>query len=387
MAIRIEYFIDHLKVGGAQRHLVELFAGLDRRRFVPQVCVAKAGGVLEPVLQAMGIPVRAFGVQSSLARPSTLSNLVRTALRLRAEKVQVVHGYLYEGNILGMLAGRLAGVPVRIASKRSLDRYPRRSQREATRLANRQAHRIVCNAEAVRQVVLEEERPAPGKLVVIPNGIRVDDVPPAVRPAGVPAHARLVGTIGRLSWKKAYDHFLDAAARVGAAHDDVHFVMIGDGPLRAALEQDAERRGLRERVHFLGEVTDVRGLLRGFDVFVMSSVIEGMPNVLLEALAVERPAAVGGMPEIVGHGRSGLIVPPGDPAALANGILRLLGDPAKAATFAAEGRRTVESRYTVETMVDRYTVLYDGLTTAYCVPGVAPGDARREAARLAAGQW
>ena len=72
MAIRIEYFIDHLKVGGAQRHLVELFAGLDRRRFVPQVCVAKAGGALEPVLQAMRVPVRAFGVQSSLARPSTL---------------------------------------------------------------------------------------------------------------------------------------------------------------------------------------------------------------------------------------------------------------------------------------------------------------------------
>jgi len=93
------------------------------------------------------------------------------------------------------------------------------------------------------------------------------------------------------------------------------------------------------------------------------------------------------MPEIVSHGRSGLIVRPGEPAALASGILRLLADPAKAAAFAAEGRRTVECRYTVETMVDRYTVLYDGLTTAYCVPGVAPGDARREAARLAAGQW
>ena len=129
MAIRIEYFIDHLKVGGAQRHLVELFAGLDRRRFVPQVCVAKAGGALEPVLQAMRVPVRAFGVQSSLARPSTLANLVRTARRLHAEKVQIVHGYLYEGNILGMLAGRLAGVPVRIASKRSLDRYPRGRRR------------------------------------------------------------------------------------------------------------------------------------------------------------------------------------------------------------------------------------------------------------------
>src|SRR4029077_18748209 len=81
MAIRIEYFIDHLKVGGAQRHLVELFSGLDRSSFLPHVCVAEAGGALEPVLQGMGIPVRTFGVRSSLARPSTLSNLVRTARR------------------------------------------------------------------------------------------------------------------------------------------------------------------------------------------------------------------------------------------------------------------------------------------------------------------
>jgi len=390
MAIRIEYFIDHLKVGGAQRHLVELFSGLDRSRFVPQVCVAKAGGALEPVLQGMGIPVRTFGVRSSLARPSTLSNLVRTARRLHAEQVQIVHGYLYEGNILGMLAGRLAGVPVRIASKRSLDRYPRRSQRQATRLANRQAHRIVCNAEAVRRMVLEEERPSAGKLLVIPNGIRIMDMPAPVRPAGVPATARVVGTVGRLSWKKAYHHFLDAAARVSAAHDDVHFVMIGDGPLRATLERDAATRGLGERVHFLGELTDVRGLLRGFDVFVMSSVIEGMPNVLLEALAVERPVVVtsaGGMPEIVGHGRSGLMVRPADPAALANSILRLLANPEKATAFGRAGRRTVEDRYSMETMVDRYTVLYDGLTTAYTRPGVAPGDARRQAARFAAGQW
>ncbi len=383
--IRIEYFIDHLKVGGAQRHLVELFSGLDRRRFALQVCVAKPGGALQPVIEAMGIPVRSFGVGASLARPGTSAGLVRTARRLRAEGVHIVHGYLYEGNILGMLAARLAGTPIRIASKRSLDRYPRRAQLQATRLANACAQRIVCNAEAVRRFVVEEERPAPEKLRVIPNGIRVaPELPAPERPPGVPPGARLVGAIGRLSWKKAYHHLLAAAARVRAVRPDVDFVIVGDGPLRAEVEAEASRLGIREHVHLLGEVRQVRALLRAFDVFVISSVIEGMPNVVLEALAVERPVvatAVGGIPEIVSHERSGLLVSPGDPAALAAGVLRVLDDPREAAAFGAEGRRTVESQFSVDTMVGRFTALYDGLRAGRDMPAPERGVAPRLASR------
>jgi L-malate glycosyltransferase len=373
--IRVEYFIDHLKVGGAQRHLVELFSGLDRQRFAPQVCVGKGGGALVPLIERMGIPVRSFGVGASLAQPGTLTALLATARRLRAERVQVVHGYLYEGNILGMLAGRLAGVPVRLASKRSLDRYARRSQRLATRLANGFAHRIVCNAEAVSRFVLEEERPAPEKLCVIPNGIRFAAAPAGgERPAAVPAGAKVVGAVGRLSWKKAYHHLLDAAARVRAVRDDVEFVVVGDGPMRAEVEAEATRLGIREHVHLLGEIRDARGLMRTFDVFVMSSVIEGMPNVLLEALAAERAVvvtSVGGIPEIVAHEKSGLLVPPGDPGALAAGVLRLLANPAEAGAFGAAGRRTIEAKFSVQAMVESFTRLYEECLSAagIAVPG------------------
>jgi glycosyltransferase involved in cell wall biosynthesis len=291
--------------------------------------------------------------------------------------VHIVHGYLYEGNVIGMLAARLAGTPIRIASKRSLDRYPRRVQREATRLANACAHRIVCNAEEVRRFVLEEERPPAAKLGVIPNGIRLPkDAVGAERPASVPPGAQIVGAIGRLSWKKAYPDLFDALARVRAARPDVHLVVVGDGPLRAELEADAARRGLAGHVHFLGEVHDVRALLHGFDVFAISSVIEGMPNVLLEALAAERPVVatrVGGIPEIVTDGKSGVLVPPSDPAALAAGMLRLLENPAEAALFGAAGRRVAESRFGVGTMVERFTQLYDELLAEH---GLTPAAAR-----------
>lgn len=366
--LRIDYFIDHLKVGGAQRHLVELFSRLDRRRFALQVTVAKREGPLVAEVERLGIPVRSFGVGASLARPGTLARLAATARRLRAEGVHVVHGYLYAGNLLGMLAGRLAGVPIRLASKRSLDRYPRRSQLLATRLANACADLVLCNAEEVARVVRDEERPDEAKMRVIPNGIRLPQPPPpAERPAGLPDGARVVGLVGRLGWKKGYPDLLSAAVRVRAARPDVEFVIVGDGPLRAELTAEAARLGIGSHVHFLGERSPVAPLLRAFDVFVISSVIEGMPNALLEALALERPVAatrVGGIPEIVTHGESGLLVPPSDPAAMAEAILRLLDDPGTAAAYGAAGRRTVEARYGIDTMVGRFTALYEEMAAA-----------------------
>jgi glycosyltransferase involved in cell wall biosynthesis len=363
--VRIEFVIDHLRVGGAQRHLIELFGQLDRRRFAPQVSVAKAGGPLTPVIERMGIPVRAFGLGASLGRPRTATRLVRTARRLRAERVDIVHGYLYLGNILGVLSGRLAGVPVRLASKRSLDRYARRAQLGATRLANRLADRIVCNAEAVRRCVLEEERPRPEKLVVIPNGIRLGEAVTGAAPAAVASPGRrLVGTIGRLGWKKAYGDLLRAAQRVCAERGDVDFVIVGDGPLRPEVERQIAELGLAGRVHLLGEIPDARRLLESFDVFVLSSMIEGMPNVLLEAMAAARPVVVtraGGMPEIVTDERTGLLVPIADPGALARAVLRLLCDPAEARRLGRAGRAVVEERYSAEAMGRRYAELYESL--------------------------
>jgi glycosyltransferase involved in cell wall biosynthesis len=376
--LRIDYFIDHLKVGGAQRHLLELFASLDRRRFALQVTVAKAEGPLVAAVERLGIPVRSVGVRASLARPGTVAGVLATARRLRAERVHVVHGYLYAGNLLGMLAGRLAGVPIRLASKRSLDRYPRRSQLLATRLANAWADRVLCNADEVARFVLAEERPDPAKITVIPNGIRIPQPPPPVeRPAGLPAGARVVGLVGRLGWKKAYSDLLEAAVRVRAAHPEVEFVVVGDGPLRGELEAQAARLGLGPHVHFLGERSPVAPLLRGFDLYVISSIIEGMPNALLEALALERPVVatrVGGIPEIVTHGESGLLVPPANPTAMADAILRLLDDPRLAASCGAAGRRTVETRYSLDAMAARFTALYDEMAAAR---GLAIPDAER----------
>jgi glycosyltransferase involved in cell wall biosynthesis len=388
--IRIEYVIDHLKMGGAQRHLIELFGAIDRERFAPQVCVAKGGGALTPAIERLGIAVRTFELGNSLNEVRTLVNLVRMAKRLRRERVEIVHGYLYLGNVLGMLAGALARTPIRIAAKRSLDRYPRRSQLHATRLANHCAHRILCNAEAVRSFVLGEERPVPARLAVIPNGISL----PSSRLSrahipGLPDGVRVIGTVGRLDWKKAHADLLAAMRAVRASQGDAELVVIGDGPLRQQLEQRAAQLGIAGHVHFLGERRDARSLLAAFDIFVLSSVIEGMPNVLLEALAAERPVvatSVGGAPEIVTHEETGLLVPASDPDALASAILRLLAQPVDGARLARAGRALVARRFSTSAMVASYTALYEdlvaerGLARTLSAPSFASDDRPRHIA-------
>jgi glycosyltransferase involved in cell wall biosynthesis len=171
---------------------------------------------------------------------------------------------------------------------------------------------------------------------------------------------------------------------VRARHPEVEFVIIGDGPLRGEIAAQAARLGLDPHLHLLGELSPVAPLLRGFDVFVISSIIEGMPNALLEALALERPVVatrVGGIPEIVTHGESGLLVPPADPAAMADAILRLLDDPRLAAACGAAGRRTIEARYGLDAMAARFTALYEELAAArgLAIPEAQPAMAARVA--------
>jgi glycosyltransferase involved in cell wall biosynthesis len=237
----------------------------------------------------------------------------------------------------------------------------------------------------VRRFVLEVERPDPRKLVVIPNGIRLPMEPGTsgawVRPNG--QYRYLVGTVGRLTWKKAHGDFLEAARAVRQVRDDVDFVIVGDGPLRRQVETRAAELGIGEHVHFLGEIGNARALLERFDVFVMSSIIEGMPNVLLEALAAERPVVVtgaGGMPEIVSHERTGLLVPPADPGALAAGILRLLASPEEARRFALAGRALVEAQFSAGAMRARFIALYEELVAGpgggNAGPGAAAGSTR-----------
>ena len=279
----------------------------------------------------MGVRVRSLDVQRSLTEGRSLVHLMQLAHTLRREGIHIVHGYLYAGNIIGALAGLLGGVPVRIVSKRSLDSYRSRAKLLACRLSNRLADRVTVNARAVGAFVEREEGCAPGKMVVIPNGVDFSRFQPpsdATKEAlGLSPRDRVVVTVGRLTWKKAPDCLLAAAQLILQEEPEARFLIVGDGPLRSQVEKQAEELGIRARCTFAGTVSDVLPFLRASDVFVLSSVIEGMANALLEALACGTPAVVtdaGGNGEVVQDGKTGFVVPRNDPQRLAEETLRLL---------------------------------------------------------------
>ena len=370
MPARVMYVVDHLKIGGAQTHLAQLLRCLDRRRFTPMVCALKAHGELRRTVEALGVPVFDGGLGPSLMGAGGARVLWRLVRLLRRERVDVAHSYLFHPNVLTPVASRLARVGAVLASKRSLDRYPHRLSRYACRLGNALAGRIMVNAEAIARFAAAEEGCPLDKMVVIPNGVREEalltpaDGTAKRRELGLPPHAPVVGAVSRLAWKKGIRHLVEATARILESVPDARVVVAGDGPLRGELEAQAAALGAGRRVFFLGSRPDSIELMAAFDVFVLPSVIEGMSNALLEAMAVGRPVVatdVGGNPEVVVDGETGFLVPPGDPHPLATATIKLLQAPEMAVEMGAAGRRRVMERYRVEVMTRRIEDLYDTL--------------------------
>jgi glycosyltransferase involved in cell wall biosynthesis len=294
----------------------------------------------------------------------------RLARLLKSQRVDVAHSYLFHPNVLTPIAARLARVPAVVASKRSLDRYPSAIPRYACKLGNALAHRITVNAAAVGRFVLAEEGCRPDKMVLIPNGVSEEalrvsgDGRQERRELGLPADGPVVGAISRLAWKKGVRYLLDAVPLLLESLPDARVVIVGDGPLRQDLEAQARSLGIEERVTFLGSRRDVLSVLPAFDVFALPSVIEGMSNALLEAMAAGRPIVatdVGGNSEVVVDGETGLLVPAADPGQMAGAILKLLQAPEMAQEMGAAGRRRVTLQYRVEVMARRIEELYESL--------------------------
>ncbi len=206
----------------------------------------------------------------------------------------------------------------------------------------------------------------PERIEVLPNGIDLEAWSPRPRPdplpPGLPAGGRFIGTVGRLSIDKAVDTLIEAFAVLAPGRPDLHLVLVGDGPERERLEALAAARGVAARTLFLGHRADLRDLYAAFDLFALSSRTEGMPNTLLEALAMARPVVatpVGGVGEVVRDRREAILVPPGQTAPLAEALSEVLDSEILAASLSQAGRRRVEACYSFAARLDRLETLYE----------------------------
>jgi L-malate glycosyltransferase len=364
-------FLSNFLIGGTERQVVNLVHSLDPARFgVHLACFRRLG----PLLEEIDTRTMAFTDYPIETLPSlrTLRQQGRLARYVRAHGVRIVHSFGFYANVFAIPAARLGGARVVVASIRDIGDHLTWLQGLLQRWACRAADHVLVNAMAVKTLLVQQGYDG-SRISVITNGI---DVSRFRRPGeakgvraglGVPASAPVVAVMARLNRLKGIEYFLDAALLVAKRFDDVRFLIVGDSvsqAYRAELEARARALGLGERVVFTGFRSDVPDLLSLVSVSVLPSLSEGLSNVVLEAMAAGVPVvatSVGGTPEIVDDGVTGLLVPPRDAEALAHAISSLLADPARRLAIGEAGRRRVEERFSLEAMVRATEQLYERL--------------------------
>jgi glycosyltransferase involved in cell wall biosynthesis len=361
----IVHFIDSPTFGGTEQVLLHLLAGLDQQRW-RSVLLHHPEPALAPLLEG----ARRLGVETRtvprMAGMRTVTSLPRFLRVLQAARPDVFHAHLcwLLSCKYGLLAAALARVPGIVATAHQYMEPPwGRGIALQQRLFQRCAERYIAVSQAVADQLCEGFGVPARKVQVIHNGIPCRDLAgppdPALRTALSRAPARpIVLTVARLDQQKGHAVLFEAIRQL----PDAMFVLAGDGPEKAVLEAKARALGIDDRVVLLGHRSDIRDLLAACDLFVLPSHYEGLPLAVLEAMAAGRAVvatAVGGVPEAVLNGVTGVLVRPRDPSALAKAIHMLLADPLLAHRMGAAARSRVEREFSSAAMVQRVTRIYE----------------------------
>jgi L-malate glycosyltransferase len=366
---KVWLLIGQLGLGGTEKQVALLAGGLRDRGVDTSVLVMFDGGPRELELRAAGVPVIYLGFARFSAGRNSVRNVVafaRLVGRLRGDRPDILHDFLFHSYVVAAPAARMARVPVLVAGRRSLGVFKegRGLLLLVERLATRAADLLIANAHAVAADTMNRERVPSAKISVVYNGLP-DDAFSGFPPARIETDRPVVLCIANLKAYKGHRYLLEAVASLRSRGRPCTLVLVGDGDQRFALEQQSARLGID--VRFLGAHPEVGPLLARADIFVLASLHEGMSNAVMEAMAAGRPIVatdVGGTPELLG-GR-GVLVPPRDPGALAAAIERLLIDPAYASLLGTRARCWSRAHLGVDSMVDEHVRIYARLLEVRC---------------------
>ena len=371
---RITVLVPRLGIGGTERHLVETLPGIDRTRFDIRVVATRSDGPLDDEMRQRGVPV--ITATSLRARvPALVDALYRIVRLFRRERPDIVHFYLPEAYLLGGLAAVLSGVRLRVMSRRSLNNYHRRRplSGQLEKWFHRRMDAVLANSQAVADQLLGEGV-APERLHTIYSGVDADPTD-SISSDGErqrldisPGAVVFICVANLISYKDHRD-LLEALAMAKQQLPEPWFLLLvgRDDGIAAELKEYATSHGIIGNIRWLGESDDVPSLLAASDIAVLASHEEGLPKSILEAMAAGLPAVVtrvGGIPEAVSDGVTGLVVEPHDPAALSEAILRLARDGEQRVRMGIAGQARVRDNFQLKTCIEAYEKLYESLMSA-----------------------
>jgi glycosyltransferase involved in cell wall biosynthesis len=361
---RVLHLITSFEIGGTERQAVELLKRLNGERYDVRLAVLRKEGPFYQEIEQRFPDVPEFPL-TSFYDANAVKQLARLRRLMLREKIDILHAHDFYSSLIGAAAARLSGVRV-IASQRHLKLSDRRAHKWGTRMIHRLANRILVNSQAIREHIINNDGAQPGKIVVVKNGI----VPASSSNScdelrielGLDKNVTLVGIVARLQTVKGHRFFVEAAVEVLRSRPNAHFVLVGDGPLRTEIENQAARLGISDHVHLLGDRSDTSRLVSAFDLLVLASLHEGLPNAVMEAMGAGVAVvatSVGGTKELIIDGETGYLAPPANSAALADRIIFALGDESHRDEIVSAARLKITSAFGIEKMVRSVEALYD----------------------------
>lgn len=361
-------FTNRFGHGGTEHQFAELVSRLDQRKYnITITCFSREGEFYKNVEDA-GLPVFEFARTRWFA-PQTMACALDWVRLLRKNRIDLLHTFDYYTNVFAGALMPFAGVPIFVSSRRDIGTMLSPTQRWAVRRVFVRSDRVVVNSDAARQSLLQDGFPE-SRIRMIRNGVDLERYKANGRAQSARLELRLndnhqlIGVVANLRPEKGHKILLQAAPSILKHYPNAHFIFAGPGPLEGELRAYVAANNLSSNVSFLGDYAAIPELLAALDVFVLPSISESLPNVVLEAMSAGRAviaSAVGGCTEVLEQNRTGILVPAGDPKALAEQILLLLDHPELRVQLGSAARKHAEREFNFAVAVKNLERVYDEL--------------------------